>query len=70
MYQLFKGLEYLHKRGITHKNIKLGNVMFRYGIESMRKLEVVMGGAQLNDEQLLFKRYGEPGSIAPEILQI
>ena len=69
-YQLFKGLEYLHKMDITHKNIKPGNVMFRYGIENARQLEVVMVGAQLNDEELSFKRYGEPGFIAPEILTI
>jgi hypothetical protein len=29
-----------------------------------------MAGAQLNNEELSFKRYGKPGFITPEILKI
>ena len=63
-YQLFKSIEYLHKMGIIHKNINPENVMFRYVFENVRKLEVVMVGYQLKDEEM-FKRYGKPGFIAP-----
>jgi serine/threonine protein kinase len=56
--------------GITHKNIKPDNVTFRYGFGNAKQLEIVMVGAQLNSQELQFKRYGEPGFIAPEIMKI
>jgi serine/threonine protein kinase len=62
------GLNYLHKFGVMHRDIKMENIMFR----SQDSLEVVIvdfGLAAISeDEPYLFYRCGTPGYIAPEIV--
>ena len=49
MYQLFKGVQYLHKMGIMHRNLKLDNLMLRYDSPDIKKMEMVIIGFHLAD---------------------
>jgi polo-like kinase 1 len=64
---LIDGLEYLHKIGIVHRDIKLGNVFLN------NKMQVKIGDFGLsakldNPRQRRYTTCGTPNYIAPEIL--
>lgn len=72
MYQLFKGVQYLHIMGIMHRNLKLDNLMLRYDSPDITKMEMVIIGFHLADytKGSTFKKCGTSGYTAPEILNM
>jgi len=68
---LLEALEHMHKRSIMHRDIKPENLLLR---DSSNIFDIVLAdfglSAKLKQpiEDILFKRCGTPGFVAPEIL--
>jgi len=68
MYQLFLALDYLHKRGIVHRDLKLENLL----IKKPGSLEIKLadfGLSKVYTGEALQTACGTPYYVAPEILQ-
>jgi serine/threonine protein kinase len=66
MYDILKGLEYMDKRNIIHRDIKLQNILIsRRGAQ--RKYLICDFGLAVSLENLDLVKSGTPGFIAPEI---
>lgn len=71
MANLFSAMDHLHDKGIMHRDIKPENLILR---NSDSETDVVLADFGLSEkyaedeQQLLFKRCGTPGYVAPEIL--
>ena len=66
--KLLSALEFMHNRGIMHRDIKPENLILKDENEYDIKL-ADFGLAEYQDKKdLLFKRCGTPGYVAPEIL--
>ncbi len=70
MRDLTKGLAYLHRFGIAHRDLKLENVLLRGG-EGLKPVIADLGLAVLVEEEpYLFYRCGTPGYVAPEVIRM
>lgn len=76
MYQLFKGLEFMHGNGIIHGDIKPQNVLvFSSGLLKITDFDVSLrkqGGSIIDIDGDTVKKYGFFGSVAfmaPEVLR-
>lgn len=66
LYQICEALRYLHSIGISHRDIKLGNVL----ISDRLKVELIdFGFATMSGNQLLTSFCGTPCYMCPEILK-
>jgi len=68
MYQLFLALDYLHKRGIVHRDLKLENLL----LKKHSSLEIKLadfGLSKVYTGEALQTACGTPYYVAPEILQ-
>lgn len=68
MYNLLKALVHLHQRKCVHRDLKPENLLLK---EKENDTDVVIadfGLAAFLNEEVLFKRCGTPGFVAPEIL--
>lgn len=64
LHQIIEGLEYIHSKGVVHRDIKLGNLFLNY------KMEVKIGDFGLstrlkNPKERKFTTCGTPNYIAP-----
>eukprot|EP00347_Sterkiella_histriomuscorum_P009181 403342210 len=63
-------LSYCHRKGIVHRNIKPGNIMFKNSSSKMPKLIDFGSAADLTREKLpLSKIVGQLAYMAPEVLE-
>lgn len=68
MYNLLKALVHLHSRRCVHRDLKPENLLLK---EKENDTDIVIadfGLASFLNEEVLFKRCGTPGFVAPEIL--
>ena len=71
MSNLLNALGHLHSKGIMHRDIKPENLILR---REGSETEIVVADFGLSEkftnceDELLFKRCGTPGYVAPEIL--
>ena len=70
IYQLLKGINYLSKRGIMHRDLKLDNIMIKRRKNRENHISIIDFGLaeQVNSKNLIHKKCGTPGYIAPEVL--
>ncbi|CAD8135671.1 unnamed protein product [Paramecium pentaurelia] len=68
MFKIFDALEYLHTKNIMHRDIKLENILLKDKSENFDLKIADFGLASYTESELLIKRCGTPGYVAPEIL--
>lgn len=68
---LLEAVAHMHKQGVMHRDIKPENLLLR---NSANICDIVLADFGLSNriyqpvEEILFKRCGTPGFVAPEIL--
>ncbi|CAD8141229.1 unnamed protein product [Paramecium pentaurelia] len=69
-YNLLSALNHMHQFNIAHRDLKPENLLLK-SYENNHEIILADFGlaAQLQDENILFKRCGTPGFVAPEILE-
>jgi calcium-dependent protein kinase len=67
--KLLWALEYIHERGIMHRDIKPENLILKDENEYDIKLADFGLAEKMDKKELLFKRCGTPGYVAPEVLE-
>lgn len=62
-------LDFMHKRGILHKDIKPANILLSARPKNNLKIKVADFGfsCKLDDKERIYGRCGTPGYMAPEI---
>lgn len=68
MYNLLKALQYLHQRKCVHRDLKPENLLLKEKDNDTDLVIADFGLAGFLNEEMLFKRCGTPGFVAPEIL--
>ena len=65
--QMIKGLKYIHKSNIVHRDIKLDNLL----IDLTNTIKICDFGVSkiLKKGDIMFDRCGTPAYIAPEIIE-
>jgi calcium-dependent protein kinase len=67
MKQIFSGLKHIHSLEIMHRDIKLENILIKDG---NNLLIADFGLAAKKSQKFEYKKYGTPGYIAPEVLNL
>ncbi|CAD8158655.1 unnamed protein product [Paramecium octaurelia] len=62
IYQVLKGVSFLHQNGIIHRDIKPENILLQNGIVKLADLGICVKAAETN------QYCGTPGYMAPEIM--
>ena len=68
---LLRGIEYMNERDYAHRDLKPNNIMLRKTTDVSAKDVVIVDfglAASFNDTNLIYKRCGTPGYIAPEVI--
>ena len=71
MIGLLKGLDYMADRDMAHRDLKPNNIMLKKTTNlTVHDIVIVDFGlaASFNDTNLIYKRCGTPGYIAPEVI--
>ncbi|CAD8103908.1 unnamed protein product [Paramecium sonneborni] len=68
MYNFIKALIHIHSKKCIHRNLKPENLLLKNKESSTDVVIADFGLATFLNEQILFKRCGTPGFVAPEIL--
>lgn len=69
MKNLLSALSHMHEKGIMHRDIKPDNILLE-SAKNDYEIKIADFGlaAFVNDDEILYKRCGTPGFIAPEII--
>jgi len=68
MQNILYALEYIHKCGVVHRDIKLDNIMFCKRGDT-RKIKIIdFGFSHVIGENFIMKSCGTPAFIAPEVV--
>lgn len=68
MYNFLKALAHIHSKKCVHRDLKPENLLLKTK-ESHHEIVIAdFGLAAFLNEEILFKRCGTPGFVAPEIL--
>ncbi|CAK77849.1 unnamed protein product (macronuclear) [Paramecium tetraurelia] len=67
MKQIFEGLKHIHSLNIMHRDIKLENILVK---DSSTIVIADFGLAAKKIPKFEYKKYGTPGYIAPEVLNL
>lgn len=63
-----KALWYIHSKNCIHRDLKPENMLFKTLNEDTDIVIADFGLASFLNEEIIFKRCGTPGFVAPEIL--
>eukprot|EP00834_Sanchytrium_tribonematis_P001840 NODE_48_length_31852_cov_1.054168.p7 type:complete len:605 gc:universal NODE_48_length_31852_cov_1.054168:16080-14266(-) len=70
IYQVVKGVEYLHSVGICHRDLKPENLLYYDKSKNSRIMLSDFGLSKIfNEDQLMKTACGTPGYVAPEVLR-
>lgn len=65
MSQVLSGVKYLHSKGVSHRDLKLTNIL----INSQGKVKIIDFGFASNRSEKLSSYCGTPSYMAPEIVE-
>jgi calcium-dependent protein kinase len=69
MFNLLKGVAYMHRKGYMHRDIKPSNILLRSMDDSYDVVLCDFGLAtSISEKRKLFSKCGTPGFVAPEVL--
>ena len=70
IYQILKGIEYLHSVGICHRDLKPENLLYFDKSKNARIMISDFGLSKIfNEDQVMKTACGTPGYVAPEVLR-
>ena len=70
IYQILKGVEYLHSVGICHRDLKPENLLYYEKSKNSKIMLSDFGLSKIfNDDQVMKTACGTPGYVAPEVLR-
>ena len=68
MYNFLKALAHIHSKKCIHRDLKPENLLLKNKESHYEIVIADFGLAAFLNEEILFKRCGTPGFVAPEIL--
>jgi len=70
IYQILKGVEYLHSLGICHRDLKPENLLYFDKSKNAKIMISDFGLSKIfNEDQVMKTACGTPGYVAPEVLR-